>query len=149
MAALHAATDSGDTNATGATEHFFSRTPKEMFMDHTTTMGGSPTSGTRPNPANANPIGAKVEGAAQTAHQATDKIADKAAAQVDRLTGTAHRAVDNAADAGSSAAEWASSIPEQAKQVQAQLTESIRARPIVTVASALVVGYLLGRLARL
>jgi len=127
-------------------------------MDHTTSMGGSLTSGARPNPAhsnspNANPATAKVEDAAQTAHQATDKIADKAATQVDRLSGTAHRAVDSAAGAASSAAEWASNIPEQAKQVQAQLTEaasaSIRARPIVTVAGALFVGYLLGRLARL
>ena len=126
-------------------------------MDHTSPTAGSLTSaGTRPNLANtpnANAIGAKVEGGAQTAHQATDKIADKATSQVDRLSGTAHRAVDNAADAASSAAEWASNIPEQAKQVQAQLTEaasaSIRARPIVTVAGALFVGYLLGRLARL
>jgi hypothetical protein len=126
-------------------------------MDHTTPMGGNLASGgTRPNLAsnpNANAASAKVEGAAQTAHQATDKISDKAAAQVDRLSGTTHRTVDNAADAASSAAEWASTIPEQAKQVQAQLTEaasaSIRARPIVTVAGALFVGYLLGRLARL
>ena len=122
-------------------------------MDHTTSMGGSLTSGTRPNSPNANPLGAKVEGAAQTAHQTTDKMVDKTAAQVDRLGGTAHRAVDNAADAVSSAAEWASSIPEQAKQVQARLTEaateSIRARPIVTVAGALVLGYLVGRLARM
>ena len=125
-------------------------------MDNTTSMGGGLTS--RPNQSNATPpnpgsAAAKVEGAAQTAHQATEKMADKAAAQVDRLSGTAHRAVDNAAGAASSAAEWASSIPEQAKQVQAQLTdaasESIRARPIVTVAGALLVGYLLGRLARL
>jgi hypothetical protein len=126
-------------------------------MDQTTPMGGNLASGgTRPNLANnpnANAASAKVEGAAQTAHQATDKISDKAAAQVDRLSGTTHRTVDNAADAASSAAEWASTIPEQAKQVQAQLTEaasaSIRARPIVTVAGALFVGYLLGRLARL
>jgi ElaB protein len=122
-------------------------------MDHTTSMGGSLTSGTRPNSPNANPLGTKVEGAAQTAHETMDKMADKTAAQVDRLGGTAHRAVDNAADAVSSAAEWASSIPEQAKQVQARLTEaateSIRARPIVTVAGALVLGYLVGRLARL
>lgn len=128
-------------------------------MDPTTPMSGSLTSGgTRPNLANtttpnANPLVAKVESAAQTAHQATDRIGDKAATQVDRLSGTAHRAVDSAAGAASSAAEWASSIPEQAKQVQAQLTEaasaSIRARPIVTVAGALFVGYLLGRLARL
>ena len=129
-------------------------------MDHTSPTSGSLTSGTRPNLANtpnANAVGAKVEAkvesGAQTAHQANDKIADKASAQVDRLSGTAHRAVDTAADAASSAADWASNIPEQAKQVQAQLTEaasaSIRARPIVTVAGALFVGYLLGRLARL
>ena len=117
-------------------------------MDRTTTMGGSLTGSGNPNPASA-----KVEGAAQAAHQTTDKLADKATAQVDRLSGTAHRAVSSAADAASSAAEWAATIPEQAKQAQARLTESasdsIRARPIATVAGALVVGYLLGRLARL
>ncbi len=113
----------------------------------TTTMGNLSGSG------NGNPVATKVEGAAQAAHQATDKIADKATTQVDRLSGTVHRAVNSAADAASSAAEWASTIPEQAKQVQTRLTESacasIRARPIATVAGALVVGYLLGRLARL
>src|SRR5450432_363091 len=120
-------------------------------MDRTTLIGGSLAgSGTRFNPASDNPASAKVEDLAQTAHQATDRIADKATAQIDHLSGTAHRAVNSAADAASSAAEWASAIPEQAKQVQAQLTEaasaSIRARPIATVAGALVIGYLLGRL---
>ncbi len=118
-------------------------------MDHTTTTTGSLTSGSNA----ANPVGAKVEGAAQSAHRATDKVADKATAEVDRLSGTAHRAINSAADAATSTAEWASTIPEQAKQVQTRLTESasasIRARPIATVAGALVVGYLLGRLARL
>jgi len=121
-------------------------------MDRTTPMGGSLTaSGSRAN-TNANPVNAKIEDAAQVAHQTTDKIADKAAAQVDRLSGTAHHAINSAADAASSAAEWASAIPEQAEQVQAQLTEvtraSIRARPIATVVGVLVIGYLLGRLGR-
>jgi hypothetical protein len=66
---------------------------------------------------------------------------------VNRSAETVHRAVDSAADAATSAAEWASTIPEQAKQLQTRLTESasasIRARPIATVAGALVVGYLL------
>jgi ElaB/YqjD/DUF883 family membrane-anchored ribosome-binding protein len=120
-------------------------------MDRTTPIGGSLTgSGTRFNPASDNPASAQVEDAAQTAHQTTDRIADKATAQVDRLSGTAHRAVNSAADAASSAAEWASAIPKQAKQVQTRLTEaasaSIRERPIATVAGALVIGYLLGRL---
>ena len=119
-------------------------------MDRTTPMGGSLTvSGNQANP-NANPLNAKIEDAAQVAHQTTDKVADKAMAQVDGLSGTAHRAVNSAADAASSAAEWASAIPEQAKQVQTRLTEaasaSIREHPIAIVAGALVVGYLLGRI---
>jgi hypothetical protein len=116
-------------------------------MERTTTMGTLTGGG------NGNPTTAKVEGAAQAAHQATDKIADKATTQVDRISGTVHRAVNSAADAATSAAEWASTIPDQAKQVQTRLTESacasIRARPIATVAGAIIVGYLLGRLARL
>ncbi len=118
-------------------------------MDRTTPIGGSLTgSGSRANPASANPVSAQVGDAAQAAHQTTDKIADKATAQVERLSGTAHRAVNSAADAASSAAERASAIPKQAKQVQTRLTEaasaSIRERPIATVAGALVIGYLLG-----
>lgn len=101
----------------------------------------------------ANPVRAKVEGAAKSAHQATDQLADKATAGVDRLSGATHRAIDSAADAATSAADWASAIPGEAQQVQTRLTESasasIRARPIATVAGALVVGYLIGRLARL
>jgi hypothetical protein len=121
-------------------------------MDRTTPMGGSLTvSGNQANP-NANPLNAKIEDAAQVAHQTTDKIADEAMAQVDGLSGTAHRAVNSAANVASSVVEWASAIPEQAEQVQAQLTEltraSIRARPIAAIAGVLVIGYLLGRLRR-
>jgi len=159
MAEIRSVFDITATSATGRVPlTLFSAYLKGSAMDHATPMSGSLSGATHSsltgsNPPNANPAGAKVEGAAQTAHRATDRIADKAAAQVDHLSGTAHRAVDNAADATSSAAEWAASIPQQAKQVQAQITEaasaSIRARPIVTVAGALFVGYLLGRLARL
>jgi hypothetical protein len=112
-------------------------------MERTTTLGGNLAAGSN----NANPIGGKVEEATQAAHTTTDKIANKATTGVDRSTGAVHRAVDSAANAATSAAEWAS------KQVQTRLTESasasIRARPIATVAGALAVGYLLGRLARL
>jgi len=119
-------------------------------MDRSTTVGGnSPLSG------NTNPSdypGAKLEGAAQTAHQTVDKVADKASASLDKLSGSAHRAVSGATDVANQAADWASNLPSQAKDVQAKLTESacasIRARPLATVAGAVVVGYLLGRLAR-
>jgi hypothetical protein len=117
-------------------------------MERTTTLGGNLTAGSN----NTNPVSAKVDSAAQAAHQTTDKIAGQTTAQVDRSAEAVHRAVDGAADTALSAAEWASTIAEQAKQAQTRLTESasasIRARPIATVAGALVVGYLLGRLAR-
>ncbi len=120
----------------------------ENAMDRSITVGGNLADGG----SCANPPGTQVEGAAQAAHRTTDAIAGKATVQIDRLSGTAHRAVNNAADAATSAAQWASAIPEQAKQIQNQLTEaasaSIRARPVATIAGALVIGYLLGRLAR-
>jgi hypothetical protein len=118
-------------------------------MDRSTTTMGSPTGGSNA----ANPVSARVEDAARSAHQVTDRITEEAAAKVDRLSGTAHRAINSAADAATSAAEWASTVPKQAERVQTRFTESasasIRARPIATVAGALIVGYLLGRLARL
>lgn len=117
-------------------------------MDRTT-----PTSGSTPfsnhNPMSTPAVDAKIEGAAKTAHQTIDRAADKASAQVDQLSGTAHRAVNSAADAATSAADWASTIPAQATKITDAASDSIRARPISTVAGALVIGYLLGRLARL
>ena len=111
-------------------------------MDRTTPLSTTPTN-----------IGPKIENVAQTAHKVVDTVADKTTAQVDRLSSTAHRAVDKTAGAATQAAGWASSLPDQAMEVQTRLMESvctsIRARPIATVAGALVVGYLLGRLARL
>jgi hypothetical protein len=113
-----------------------------MNMDRTTPLSTTP--------GNAN---AKIENAAQSAHKVVDSVADKTTAQVDRLSSTAHRAVDKTAGAATQAAGWASSFPDQAMEVQTRLTDSvctsIRARPIATVAGALVVGYLLGRIARL
>ena len=122
-------------------------------MERSTTMGGnSPLSGNT-NPSSYPSGSNKLEGAAQTAHQTVNKVADNATAQLDKLSGTAHRALDSAADVANTAAEWATNLPEQAKEMQSKLTESacasIRARPLSTVAGALVVGYLLGRLARI
>ena len=117
-------------------------------MDRTMTTTSSLAGGDNA----AHPASSKVQGVAQSAHQATDQLADRAATGVDRLSGSAHRVIDSAADAATSAADWASTIPGEAQQMQARLTQSasasIRARPIATVAGALVVGYLLGRLAR-
>jgi hypothetical protein len=116
--------------------------PKGQTMDRTLSTGASLPSAT------SNPTAST----AQTAHQAVDDFAERATSQVGRLSGAAHRAVDSTAAAATTATEWASSLPEQAKQAQTRMTEaaceSIRARPITYVAGALVTGYLLGRLAR-
>jgi ElaB/YqjD/DUF883 family membrane-anchored ribosome-binding protein len=95
----------------------------------------------------------RIEDAALTADQTVDRIADKATTQVDRLSGSAHRAVNSTADAASTAADWASDIPQQARKAKTTASDavcsSIRSRPFTSVASALAVGYLLGRLARI
>jgi hypothetical protein len=120
-------------------------------MDRTTALGGSTPYGGNTSPSS--PAGAKVEGAVQSAHRTVDTVADKATEQVGRMSDTAHRAVNSATDAATAATEWASKLPDQAKELQAKVTDaacaSIRARPLTTVAGALVLGYLIGRLARL
>lgn len=93
-----------------------------------------------------------IESAAQQAHQAVDKVADRAVTGVGRASDSMHRAVNSTMDKAAVAADWASQVPEQAKRAQNALTESacnsIRARPLTTVFSALAVGYALGRIAR-
>ena len=120
-------------------------------MVRTTAIFGSTTYGGSTHPAS--PASAKVEGAAQTAHKTVDTVAGKASEQVGRMSDTAHRAVSSATNTATAAAEWASTLPDQAKEIQAKVTDaacaSIRARPLTTVAGALVLGYLIGRLARI
>jgi len=122
-------------------------------MDQSKTIGGDVSPNSNSIPTSNAAATARVESAAQTAHRTVDSLADKATAQVDRVSGAVHRTVNSAADAATSAGQWASNVPGQAKEVQTKITEaacaSIRARPISTVAGALVIGYLLGRLARL
>jgi hypothetical protein len=110
---------------------------------------GSGTAG----PDTASNLATKVDVATMAAHQLTDQLADNATVQVDRLSGAVHRAVNSVADAATATAEFAATAPDRAKEAGARLTEaactSIRARPIGAVVGAAVVGYLLGRIARL
>ncbi len=117
----------------------------EPLTSGATTTGAS-------NPLSSTTTGSRTEGLAQTANRSIDAAAERMSSGVGRVSGAAHRAVDGAADAANTAAQWASSLPDQAREAQARFTEaaceSIRARPIASVAGALVAGYLLGRLAR-
>jgi ElaB/YqjD/DUF883 family membrane-anchored ribosome-binding protein len=113
-------------------------------MDRNTPMGSNRTG------SDTNPVNAKVEDVAQTAHQTTDRIADKAAAEIDRASDTSHRVINKAAGAASSAADWAATAADQASEMQTRVTDaasaSIRERPLTIVAGALVIGYLIGRI---
>jgi hypothetical protein len=126
---------------------------KGPIMERSPAIGGNTPLGESMSQPSQAAAAARFDAAAQSAHQAVDKVAGKATAQVDRLSGTAHRVVSGTAEAANSAAELASTLPDQAKEVQTKFTEStctaIRARPLSAVAGALVVGYLLGRLARI
>jgi ElaB/YqjD/DUF883 family membrane-anchored ribosome-binding protein len=97
-------------------------------------------------------LNSKVDAAAKGAHQATDKLAEQAIARVDRARDTAHKAVDSTAATAVSAGGAASEMLRRADDARVELVAStnsfIRARPLATVAGALVTGYLLGRLAR-
>jgi hypothetical protein len=115
-----------------------------------TTSGTGSIAGSDGNPMSNPAVSDKVEQAAQRGHQAVDKVADKTLSQLDRLSGSAHRAVNSAADAAASATQWASTLPDQARQAQVRLTEaaceSIRARPLAAIAGALFVGYVFARM---
>jgi len=126
-------------------------------MDQSLARGGNPSFGGNTNPnGTTSPSNAAatddVEGAAQTVHRTLDNVEDQATSQVDRLSGAAHQAVNAGEDLATSAAQLASTLPEQAAQIQTRITEaacnSIRARPIATVAGAALIGYMLGRRAR-
>ena len=90
--------------------------------------------------------------AAQKAHVGVDRVADKASAGVDRARAATHQSVDQVAAGASRAADWATENLEQIKRKQADFTQEasdmISARPLVAVGTAVVIGYLLGRIGR-
>ena len=120
-------------------------------MNLSTTPGDESPAGNSASTPNST-VKAQVHDAAQFAHRTVDDVVDGASTRVGRASGAAHRAVDTAAEAAATAADWAANVPDQAKaagtRVSAAACASIRARPLSTVAGALVVGYLVGRLAR-
>jgi len=92
----------------------------------------------------------KVDSAADQAHRAVDRAREKAAPALERVASVAHRTIDNVAKATAPAAEW---MTENGKQLATKSTEladacsnQVRARPFVSVAAALALGYLIGKL---
>ena len=89
---------------------------------------------------------------ARAAHQVVDALADQALTGVGKVSGSLHIAVNHAADAAIQTADWVAQVPAQARQKQIKLANaafaSMRARPFLTLGSAIAVGYIIGRMAR-
>lgn len=107
----------------------------------THTMIGSTMSGANP-----------VATAAGRAHQMVDDVAQKAAPAVQSATARAHETIDKVASAGNTAAEWATTNGSHLANKSGALAEActgyVRARPLVSVAGALAIGYFVGRVIR-
>lgn len=93
-----------------------------------------------------------VSGMAERAHQAIDRAAGKAVPALDRARAGAHDTVDKVADSAASGVDWAAENTKVIARKGSELTEVaggyVRDRPLVTLAGALAIGYLLGRLMR-
>ena len=91
-----------------------------------------------------------LDSAADQAHRAVDRAKEKAAPMLERAASAAHKTIDTVAEKSAPAARWAS---ESSRQLATRSTEfadvcsdQVRARPFVSVAAALAVGYLVGKL---
>ncbi len=103
--------------------------------------------------ANPNP---NVSNMTERAHQTVDRVADKVvgttAPAVERVRAGAHSTIDKVADRAASSAEWATrsgkALAERSHRATGMCAEHVRARPLVAVAGAMALGFLIGRLTR-
>jgi len=89
---------------------------------------------------------------ADRAHQAVDKAAEQVPPVVERASTAAHQTIDKVANAAAPAAQWATENGRQLATKSNELAEMwsgyIRARPLATLAGAITIGYLAGRMLR-
>jgi ElaB/YqjD/DUF883 family membrane-anchored ribosome-binding protein len=91
-----------------------------------------------------------IDNAADQAHRVVDRAKEKAAPALERAATAAHRTIDNVAKATAPAAQWVSDNSKQLATKSTQFadvcSDQVRARPFVSVATALAVGYFIGKL---
>ena len=89
---------------------------------------------------------------ATAAHQVVDALADQALTGVGKVSGFLHIAVNHAADSVIQTADWVAQVPVQVRQKRIKLANAafatMRARPFLTLGSAIAVGYIIGHMAR-
>ena len=107
----------------------------------TNSMTGSTMTGSNP-----------ISTAAGKAHQMVDDVAQKTAPALQSAATRAHDTIDKVASAGNSAADWAAANGTELANKSGALAEActgyVRARPLVSVAGALALGYFVGRVIR-
>jgi len=89
---------------------------------------------------------------AETAHHVVDVLADQALTGVGKVSDSLHIAVNHAADAVIHTADRVAQVPVQVRQKRIKLASAVfatmRARPFLTLGSAIAIGYIIGRMAR-
>ena len=90
--------------------------------------------------------------AVRKAHHAVDVLADQALTGVGKVSDSLHIAVNHAADAVIHTADRVAQVPVQVRQKRIKLANAafatMRARPFLTLGSAIAVGYIIGHMAR-
>jgi hypothetical protein len=89
---------------------------------------------------------------ARAAHHVVDALADQALTGVGKVSGSLHIAVNHAADTVIQTADWVGRVPVQVRRKRIKLANAafatMRARPFLTLGSAIAVGYVIGHMAR-
>jgi ElaB/YqjD/DUF883 family membrane-anchored ribosome-binding protein len=92
--------------------------------------------------------GNSVSSIADKAHRAVDEASIKATPVIERGAAAAHRTIDTVADTAMAVAGSRGVIEARSTEFANACSGYIRERPFATIASALAVGYLAGRLVR-
>ena len=89
---------------------------------------------------------------AGAAHHVVDTLADQALTGVGKVSGSLHVAVNHTADAVIHTADWVAQVPAQMRQKRIKLANAthatIKARPFVTLGSAIAIGFIIGHMRR-
>jgi len=90
-----------------------------------------------------------VNSAADRAHRAVKRANESTGPLLQRAVGAAHRTIDRVSAATAPAAQWVSDNGKQLGTRSTQLadvcSDRVRARPFVSVAAALAIGYFVGK----
>lgn len=93
-----------------------------------------------------------VSGITERAHQTVDRMADKATPALERARTNVHNTIDKVADGAACGVDWAAEntrvIAQKSSELSHVASGYVRERPLVAVAGALALGYLIGRLMR-